>query len=486
MHSPQLSAQDWVTRAAIANGGKYTYDLSSYIGTMHPVKICCPVHGWFSQRAAVHSLGKGCKRCGAARASAKTRFSFDDFVAKARAVHGDTYEYDSASFSGTMEKTRIMCATHGWFAQTPNKHFSGQACPLCRDKTRNLGRTLTAAVFEARAASAHNNKYKYHQDYVSYHQKISVTCPAHGLFHVAPSSHEWELTGCPRCANQRSRGEDEIAEFLRQFTDVVSRDRTIIAPRELDIVLPEYKLAVEYNGLRWHSDKFPGAKNRHLEKSVAASAAGYRLIHIFEDEWETRRSAVENLLLHAIGKSPQLGGARSFTVHKSPLKPVRAFFESNHIQGAPRGGTAYSLVDGAGVVHASMVFAKVVSERGVSGAGFELVRFASSGNISGAASRLFRAFLADTPPSRIISYSDNRLFSGTVYTTLGFTLSHQTLPDYTVVRNGIREHKSNFRKAHLKKILPNYTASKTEKQLCHENGWFRVFNCGLKKWVFQV
>lgn len=480
----KLSVEDWVSRARVHFGDTYTYDLASFSGTMRPVRIECPVHGWFSQRAGVHAKGQGCKKCGTARTTSVSTFTFEDFVLKARSVHGATYEYDPASYTKTMRKTRIKCSHHGWFEQSPNKHFSGQGCPLCSNKKRNVKTTLTPETFEARASAVHVGKYAYHQDYISYHKKIAVTCPTHGLFHVAPSKHEFDKSGCPKCANQQSRGETEVADFLSQFTQVTTRDRSIIAPLELDIVLPDLNLAIEYNGLYWHSDKFPDARTRHLKKSAAAASAGYRLIHIFEDEWLTSRAAVENLLRHVVGHSAKLGGARSFSVRVSPLGDVKKFLDVHHVQGAPRGGTAYSLVDDAGVVQATMVFAKVTSERGAVDVGYELTRFASSGSISGSASRLFKAFVLESGASRVISYSDCRMFSGAMYSALGFKETHTTPPNYYVVRDGIRAHKSNFRKSRLAKLLPDYDVAKTEKQMCHENEWFRVYDCGLTKWVW--
>ena len=58
----------------------------------------------------------------------------------------------------------------------------------------------------------------------------------------------------------------------------------MIYPQELDIVINEQKLAIEFNGSYWHdvNHVFP---DYHLNKVIKCNQLGYRLIHIWEDEW---------------------------------------------------------------------------------------------------------------------------------------------------------------------------------------------------------
>src|SRR5690606_28109573 len=115
----------------------------------------------------------------------------------------------------------------------------------------------------------------------------TIICPIHGEFNQYPYVH-YRGCGCPKCANESftSQGEQEILSFLSNRGDfVINSDRTILDNKELDIVIPGKKVAIEYNGLYWHSDKVVH-KNYHLQKTLEAEAKGYQLIHIFEDEWE--------------------------------------------------------------------------------------------------------------------------------------------------------------------------------------------------------
>jgi hypothetical protein len=342
------------------------------------------------------------------------------------------------------------------------------------------------AEFVRRANETHGGRFTYEEAlYTRISEKTAIRCEAHGIFTQSARAHA-DGAGCPRCANHISKAEQAIADYLVSLGhEITQSDRTVIAPKELDIVIPALKFAIEYNGLYYHSDAFEGARSRHLEKTRAARAAGYRLVHIFEDEWLDREPAVKATLAALTGKRAQLAPARKMTIEVRPVTTVKAFLETTHLQGAPKGGTAYCLVH-EGELAAVMTFAKVTSERGAVSAGYELTRFCTAGGIPGGAARLFAAFLKDHPTERVISYSDNRWFDGAMYSALGFTQSHVTPPNYFVIVDQERLHKSNFRHDRLKEMLGDaYDENKSERDLCHENGWFRVYDCGLTKWEYR-
>ena len=93
---------------------------------------------------------------------------------------------------------------------------------------------------------------------------------------------------CSKCLENEhyfSYIEKELADFCKQyFPNLKENDRTLIKPLELDIVIEELKLAIEFNGSFWHdvNHKF---KHYHLNKVLKCNQQGYRLIHIWEDEW---------------------------------------------------------------------------------------------------------------------------------------------------------------------------------------------------------
>ena len=97
---------------------------------------------------------------------------------------------------------------------------------------------------------------------------------------------------------QQSLDENEIYHFIKDelcITDALQRVRNIIHPYELDIYIPSKKIAIEYNGLIWHSEKFKGKVfNYHLNKTENCEKIGIRLIHIFEDEWNEKKEIIKS------------------------------------------------------------------------------------------------------------------------------------------------------------------------------------------------
>lgn len=467
------------------HGSKYDYSLfTAYTSNREKISIICADHGVFSQDYTNHAAGHGCPICANSSRNESRKVTAGTFVTRAMRIHGNKYSYPE-SVTQANRKILIHCnRCDKDFTQSGAKHLMGQGCASCGISTRTDKLRTTSDDFVARASAVHNNTCEYPDTYISALSILRIVCKKHGEFHQTPDAH-LAGKGCPACAKSKSKGESEIAAFLSQYTTVSTRNKSIITPFELDIVMPLERVAVEYNGLYWHSDRTPNATTRHSKKTLATTSAGYRLVHIYEDEWLYKKLAVQNMLLHAIGKSRKLPGARMYQITVSSAKDVAEFLSSAHLLGPARSGVAHSLVNSAGDVVATMVFSKTKNSRGEVSDTWELVRFASTGSIAGAASRLFKSFLSSSGAKTVVSYSDIRAYSGSVYEKLGFTLEHTTPPNYSVVVGTKRFHKSGFKKQALRKKLASYDGSKTEKQLCHDAGFYRIYDCGLKKWVFQ-
>lgn len=116
---------------------------------------------------------------------------------------------------------------------------------------------------------------------------------------------------------------------------------------------------------------------------------------------------------------------------------------------------------------------------------YELLRFCNKINttIVGGASKLFKHFLANNHPEKIISYSDKRLFSGGLYEQLGFIKKEDTQPNYFYIKNGIRENRFKYRKSEL--VKEGFDSSKTEHQIMIERKMYRIYDCGNFKFEFK-
>lgn len=130
--------EDFIAKATEVHNGYYDYSQVVYVKTSLPVKIICPKHGVFEQRPHKHLQGLGCKECGRAR----TRVGLEEFIARAREVHGDRYDYSKVEYQSTAKKVCIVCPEHGDFWQKPHSHVVlRQNCPKCAVAAAGLKRS---------------------------------------------------------------------------------------------------------------------------------------------------------------------------------------------------------------------------------------------------------------------------------------------------------------------------------------------------------
>lgn len=113
------------------HGDTYDYSLVVYVNNKTKVKITCKIHGNFEQTPINHLKGMGCKDCGKIKISKTAKIGLNDFISKAKEIHGDTYDYTLSEYIGYKKKIKIICKDHGIFEQTPDNHLSGSGCRCC-------------------------------------------------------------------------------------------------------------------------------------------------------------------------------------------------------------------------------------------------------------------------------------------------------------------------------------------------------------------
>ena len=127
------------------------------------------------------------------------RLTTEEFIEKARSVHGDRYDYSSVSYVSSQAKVTIICPEHGPFPQKPNKHLSRRGCPDCGGRKQ-----LTTETFIERAIAIRGDLYDYSQvEYVSNKKSITIICAEHGPFPQTPADHVNSEAGCPDCAGTK-------------------------------------------------------------------------------------------------------------------------------------------------------------------------------------------------------------------------------------------------------------------------------------------
>lgn len=130
--SHRVTLSDYIKRAKAKHGEKYDYSETKYTHALAKVKIGCLTHGYFSQRLHDHLNGDGCPKCGREKANKAISHTQSDFLARAKLVHGNYYDYSLVIYEYNNIKVKIVCPQHGVFEQTPLAHgLQGQGCPMC-------------------------------------------------------------------------------------------------------------------------------------------------------------------------------------------------------------------------------------------------------------------------------------------------------------------------------------------------------------------
>ena len=275
-----------------------------------------------------------------------------------------------------------------------------------------------------------------------------------------------------------SSGELELQEFLTQNQiDFISNDRSVLDGLELDILIPKLKLAIEFNGVYWHSSEKKDHQY-HVKKYIQCRNAGIHLIQIFDDEWSKKKNIILSRLLHLIKKSPVIYARRCEIVEIDP-KSYKTFVEEKHLQGWASASLLYGLKFNQELV-AVMSFSKSRYHK----SGYELVRYCSKDAVVGGASRLFKHFVRTINPNEIVSYANRCWSNGNLYKTIGFT--DVTVDDYNTgywyVKNNIRYHRSTFTKKRLVKLYGE--SDKSESEIMKNHGFVKIHDCGNYKFLW--
>lgn len=298
-------------------------------------------------------------------------------------------------------------------------------------------------------------------------------------------------TLCNPISDTDSIQEKELFEFIKEILPneiVINKDRTIISnikPLELDIYIPSHNLAIEFNGLYWHSDKFED-KNHLKNKMIKSNEKGIQLINIFEDEWIFKKQIVKSILKTKLGLENNKIFGRNCIIKEISPKESKEFLDINHLQGNVNSKIKLGLYYKDELV-SLITFGSLrknmgsKSEEGF----FELYRFCNKLNTSviGGFSRLFKYFIKTYQPKEIITFSDNRYFDGNVYKKNGFGFVSDTELNYFYIIKHKREGRFKYRKDIL--IKQGFDKNKTEKEIMKERGINKIYDCGNKKWIYK-
>jgi hypothetical protein len=286
-----------------------------------------------------------------------------------------------------------------------------------------------------------------------------------------------------------SKPQREIEEFISNELNLVVlvNNKKRLGGVEIDLYIPSLDIGIEYNGLYWHSEKMGKTRNYHQLKTILSEGEGVKLIHIFEDEWYSKKEIVKDRLRHILGKTKNKIYGRKCIIREITSDEKKLYLETNHIQGNDSSTIKLGLFYLNELVGV-MTFSKPRKSLGYNKLDdnniYELVRFASN-NVIGGADKLLKYFVKLYNPKKIISYADRRWSQGDLYIKLGFNFVGSTKPNYWYTKNyKTREHRFKYRKDVL--ISKGFDSNKTEFQIMEELGYNRIWDCGSLKYELKL
>lgn len=473
--------KEFISESNLVHNFKYDYSLTDYSGVSKKVKIICPKHGSFIKIARDHLNGQGCTQCSKESKYNTIRLGNKEYIKRAKVIHGGKYDYSKVEYKTLKDYIKIICPTHGEFEQRADVHLKGEGCKKCYLIKRGDDSRLTIEDVVIKFKEIHGDKYDYSKvEYSSYKSNITIICPIHGEFEQLVESH---LHGgnCTKCNSTLSKGQYDLQVFIKSLAvEFIENNRKILDGKELDIYIPSHNIAIEYNGLYWHSELYVDS-NYHLNKTEICESKGIKLIHIFEDEWVYKQEIVKSRIKNLLGITSNKIYTRKCEVREVKTKDKTKFLEENHIQGATK--TTHNL----GLYYNNELVSLMCfgNRPFLNNYEFELIRFCNKLDmiVVGGASKLLKYFIKNYNPKEIISYADRRWSTGDLYDKLGFKFSHNSKPNWFILENNYRHHRLKYQKHKL--VGQGYDKNKTSHKICLENKLYRIYDCGHKTYFYK-
>lgn len=283
---------------------------------------------------------------------------------------------------------------------------------------------------------------------------------------------------CKWCFPENMTSKDQLNIFSYIQTNLGFKDadicnRTIIPPKELDIVVPSKLFAVEYNGLFWHSIEQNPEKEYHLNKTLACQKSGFTLFHIFSDEWLNKPEIVKSMLSNKLGQSKKID-ARKCSVKELSVEEARSWFDNTHISGHVACSKTFGLFLENELVCALSLREPIRRGKNEKENEAEIARFSSKlfCVVRGGFSRLLHqaeTWAKENGYSKIITYADLRFGTGNVYDKCGFVKAKEnTGINYWYTNGKERFNRFKFRAQD----------NLSEKQVASKNSVYKIYGCG--------
>lgn len=452
-----------------------------------PIWVCNSGHEWVTSIAhRTSSKPSGCPYC----TNQKVLAGFNDFAT----THAGSLllkEWSKNNLfkpkdipAGSTKKVIWKCLNnHEWETQIKAR-LRGYGCPYCANRFLWKGFNDLATTHPDLAEEwSPRNQLKADEVVGAKDEKVWWVCS---------EGHEWEQNiwgrksgkGCPACNKITSTPEREIKAFLKQFNfEVKHNDRKLLKGLEVDFYIPEKNLAIEFNGLYWHSEARGKGQNYHYNKWLKCKEQGVQLIQVWGDDWNRNPELVKEMLKAKMGESTQSSVyARDTYVDLVSVDDAREFMRLNHIQGWYNGSYYVGLRGKSDGMLVALCIVK--KEAGSGGKVLNIIRYATSCKVAGGFTKILSHVERTYKPEQVITFSDNMVSDGGLYVNNGFHADKEIRPDYQYLVKNERVHKFNYRLARFRSD-PNliYVDGLTERELAELNGLDRIWDAGKTRWV---
>jgi len=434
------------------------------------------------------TAGRGCPYC----AGKRILVGFNDLATThpelAKEWDTDKNSLPATAISyGSSEKAWWLCShNHSW--QTSPNRRSKNNCPICSNKRISVGFNDLATTHPTISQEWHLAKNE---------EKTAKNFTKGSRTHAwwqCDKGHEWDArigertghkTNCPECARlaQVSLAEKEIVAYLRdKMLTVETSNRTLLDGKEVDIYIPEKKIAIEFNGLYWHTEKSGKNSTYHYQKYATLKDQGIQLLQIWEDDWKNNKERILKSIDYKLGlANTSKIYARLTTVTMITTQAARDFLNEHHIQGFASGSYYIGLQNDSGSLLAVIVLRRERTNT------LNIIRYATSLSVVGGFTKLLKYAEKNYYPDRFITFSDNCISDGSLYKNNGFHIDKELAPDYMYVVNHTRKHKFGFRIERFrndKNLF--YKEGMTEKELASLNNLQRIWDAGKIRWALEI
>jgi len=453
--------------------------------------VCANSHS-YNMSAYKRSIGRGCPVCAGKTVIFETSVKGDSHMS-------ELWDYEKNSVDPELISTgsNKLCWWIGKdcghrFEKSPKFIKNGSECPYCASANpqvlKGFNDLQTKAPHLVREWSKKNLLSP--SDFIAGSKKK--------VWWVCNKGHEWEtaieyryksLSSCPKCSMKgTSKTEKEVQNFVEHIisdnSQIVFNSYQIIPPQELDIYIPSKNIAIEFNGLYWHSEMAGKDKNYHYDKWKKCQDQGIQLITIWEDDWKNNRLIVESMLKHKLilSDTDKIYARKSFFKEISYVD-AESFLNKHHIQKYKGMTKNFGLFD----THKKELIAVMSfsSKNNI----LSLERYATSVNVVGGFSKMLKnsiKYFKNNNPNidTVVTFSDHEVSDGELYKKNGFEVDYLIDPDYKYIYKNQRFHKFSFRKIRFEKDSELiFKKEMTEKELADLNGIFRIWDSGKTKYI---